>query len=267
MTSSTRPSCRPPIGPPIRKSHGWRMSMTGSWSPRMGTFAPATSCGRAPDASSSWQTANIRNDELIVLFDQHLDAIVAALSEARFVELCLSAWISSSFMTTSDGRRIPRASAPYQGTAVGRKPRSGTADEIDLGAAPGGNCDSAAILLGCPPSSPRMNGTSRSGRPRKAVERRLAGNSFPHRGWAFLRAANEGSRRSPSRRGSDWLRLGRWPGVIERFLPVARSGPQFSGRDAARTPPAERSGSAAWSRRTRRISISSPVPSRTAYPN
>lgn len=34
-------------------------------------------------------TANIRNDELIALFDQHLDAIVAALSEARFVELGL----------------------------------------------------------------------------------------------------------------------------------------------------------------------------------
>lgn len=34
-------------------------------------------------------TANIRNDELIALFDQHLDAIVTALSEARFVELGL----------------------------------------------------------------------------------------------------------------------------------------------------------------------------------
>lgn len=34
-------------------------------------------------------TANIRNDDLIALFDQHLDAIVAALHEARFVELGL----------------------------------------------------------------------------------------------------------------------------------------------------------------------------------
>jgi predicted nuclease of predicted toxin-antitoxin system len=34
-------------------------------------------------------TANIRNDELIALFEQHLGAIVAALSEARFVELGL----------------------------------------------------------------------------------------------------------------------------------------------------------------------------------
>lgn len=35
-------------------------------------------------------TANIRNDELIALFGQHLDTIVAALSEARFVELGLN---------------------------------------------------------------------------------------------------------------------------------------------------------------------------------
>jgi len=32
-------------------------------------------------------TGNIANDELLALFDQHLDAVVAALDEVRFVEL------------------------------------------------------------------------------------------------------------------------------------------------------------------------------------
>jgi predicted nuclease of predicted toxin-antitoxin system len=32
-------------------------------------------------------TGNIRNDELLALFSRHLDAVVSALGEARFVEL------------------------------------------------------------------------------------------------------------------------------------------------------------------------------------
>lgn len=32
-------------------------------------------------------TGNITNDDLIALFDRHLDAVVVALEEARFVEL------------------------------------------------------------------------------------------------------------------------------------------------------------------------------------
>ncbi|MDQ3106332.1 MAG: DUF5615 family PIN-like protein [Actinomycetota bacterium] len=32
-------------------------------------------------------TGNIGNEELLTLFDQHLDAVVAALDEVRFVEL------------------------------------------------------------------------------------------------------------------------------------------------------------------------------------
>lgn len=32
-------------------------------------------------------TGNISNDDLVALFDQHLDAIVAAMEEANFVEL------------------------------------------------------------------------------------------------------------------------------------------------------------------------------------
>jgi hypothetical protein len=32
-------------------------------------------------------TGNITNNDLLALFDQHLDSIVAALDEARFVEL------------------------------------------------------------------------------------------------------------------------------------------------------------------------------------
>ncbi len=32
-------------------------------------------------------TGNITNNDLLALFDRHLDSIVAALEEARFVEL------------------------------------------------------------------------------------------------------------------------------------------------------------------------------------
>ena len=51
--------------------------------------SPANRRGRGPRRLLIVATANIRNDELISLVDQHLVAIVAALSEARFVELGL----------------------------------------------------------------------------------------------------------------------------------------------------------------------------------
>jgi hypothetical protein len=57
---------------------------TESSSARTATSATAISYGRRLTVVA---TGNISNDDLLALFDQHLHSIVAALDEARFVEL------------------------------------------------------------------------------------------------------------------------------------------------------------------------------------
>jgi predicted nuclease of predicted toxin-antitoxin system len=63
------------------------MPKTETWSPKIVTSALSHLLQSRPRRLLIVATANIRNDELIALVDQHLEAIVAALSEARFVEL------------------------------------------------------------------------------------------------------------------------------------------------------------------------------------